>query len=337
MRGLVVTGPGEVELTDVPVVAAGPGQVVVAPRVVGVCGTDLDIVDATIDPAFVRYPVVLGHEWAGVVESVGPTAGDVVRVGDLVVVEGIVPCGGCPACLTGDTNRCETYDEFGFTRDGAAQDRVVAPRSLVHRLADGRGAEAGALVEPCAVVYRALARAGPAEGGRVLVVGDGTVALLVVHLVRLWSPAEVVMVGRRPEQADLAHRAGADRFVTELAGPDTGFDLVIEAAGSAGASTMAIRAAARGAAVVLLGFPGPGVTLDVAVDDVVNADLTIMGSFSYTSSAWRAVVDLLNAGRIDPTVVVTHRFPIARWSDALATLRGDGVTGPRGKVLLTLD
>jgi 2-desacetyl-2-hydroxyethyl bacteriochlorophyllide A dehydrogenase len=308
------------------------GEVLVRPVAIGVCGTDLDIVDGRVDPAFVHYPIVLGHEWSGVVaELTDDVAG--LRVGDLVVVEGIVPCGHCAACRHGDTNLCQTYDEYGFTRDGAARDVVAVPVELVHVLPTATNAEAAALVEPMAVVHRALTRLNVQPGQRALVIGDGTVGLLAAHLLQLWSPAEVVVQGRRPGQAALVAAAGADRFVTEDG--EGGFDVVVEAAGAVAATVSAIAAVRRGGRVGLLGFPGPGVTAPLVVDDLVNNDVTISGSFSYTSSSWRSVVGLLASGRIDPSFVITHRFALEQWADALDLLR----TGPpddaaRGKVLL---
>ena len=149
-------------------------------------------------PPYVRYPIALGHEWTGIVTGDSPLAGS------RVVVEGVVACGHCARCARGETNLCETYDEFGFTRDGAAAGLVAVPTPLVHPIAAGVAAEDAVLTEPAAVVYRGLTRAAIAPGSRVLVIGDGTIALLAVYLVRLWSPAEVVLLGRRAAQAELA-------------------------------------------------------------------------------------------------------------------------------------
>jgi DNA-binding CsgD family transcriptional regulator len=184
-------------------VTAGPGETLIRPELVGLCGTDLEIISGQIDPAYLRYPVVLGHEWTGIVTGESPLAGA------RVVVEGIVACGHCARCVRGETNLCETYDELGFTRDGAAARLVAVPSVLVHPLAAGVEAEDALLTEPMAVVYRGLARAAPAHGSRVLVIGDGTIALLAVYLLRLWSPAEIVLLGRREAQAELAAQAGA--------------------------------------------------------------------------------------------------------------------------------
>jgi threonine dehydrogenase-like Zn-dependent dehydrogenase len=329
---LVVRRPGEVGLEERAVPRPGPGEVLIRPEVAGLCGTDLDIVAGRIDPAYIRYPLVLGHEWSGTVP--GPADGDGLAPGTRVVGEGIVPCGHCPRCRAGQTNLCLTYDELGFTRDGAAAAFVTVQRSLVHPLAPGVGAEDAALAEPASVVYRGLSGAAIAPGWRALVVGDGTVALLAVRLLALWSPAEIVVLGRREGQAALAAKAGAARFETDGRAAGTGYDLVVEAAGSTDAVLSALAAARRGGTVVLLGLPPHGATAAVPVDDVVNNDLSIRGSFGYTSAAWREVVTLLSAGLLELGFLVTHRFPLTEWEAALDTLRGP--VSPRGKVMLTI-
>ena len=310
-----------------------PGSVLLRPVLVGMCGTDLEIIDGTIHPDYVRLPLVLGHEWSGVVADPGSSL-DALPTGASAVVEGIVPCGRCPSCLTGDTNRCSTYDEFGFVRDGAAADLLVAPAGLVHLLAASVSGESAALIEPASVVLRALRRAAPPPGARVLVVGDGSVGLLAVKLLGLCAPASITLLGARPEQEALAAAAGADVFVTRADQAGTGYDLVVEAAGAAAAATVALRSAGRGGTVILLGLAGTGSTVDVPIDDLVNGDITVMGSFSYTRSAWAEVVDLLNSGRLDLGFLITHRYPLEDFAAALACLRAP--VGARGKVILEI-
>ena len=333
LTALVVHSPGDIGLDGREAPAPGPGEVLIRPAVAGLCGTDLDIVAGRIDPAYVRYPLILGHEWSGTVLAGGAGA---LAPGTRVVAEGIVPCGRCAKCAAGETNLCVTYDEMGFTRDGAAASYATVSEALVHRLADGVSFEDGALVEPASVVYRGLASVAPAPGARALVVGDGTVALLAVRLLSLWSPAEIVVLGRRPAQAGLAADAGADRFETDPSAAGSGYDLVVEAAGATGAVLTALAAARRGGTVLLLGLPPHGATAAVPVDDLVNNDLTIRASFGYTSAAWRQVVTLLNAGLLGLGFLVTHRFPLSEWSAALDALRDPDPPGPRGKVLLDL-
>jgi L-iditol 2-dehydrogenase len=332
-RALVVVEPGHVALTARPAAIAAPGETLVRPDLVGLCGTDLEIIGGQVDPAFVRYPLVLGHEWTGIV------AGDSPLAGSRVVVEGIVACGHCARCARGETNLCETYDEFGFTRDGAAAGLVAVPVPLLHPIAADVTAEDAVLTEPAAVVYRGLTKAAIGPGSRALVIGDGTIALLAVYLLRLWSPVEVVVLGRRQAQAELATRAGAVRFEIAPDAAGAGYDLVVEAAGAVEAAAVAFRAARRGGTVLLLGLPPHGETVSLGVDDLVNDDLTILGSFSYTAAAWRDVVRLLNTGLIRPGFLVTHRFALADWAQAIDCLRGTGGPagdGPRGKVLLEI-
>ncbi len=323
---LIVAGPGEVGLRRRAPVAAAGGDLLVEPDLVGLCGTDLEIIDGTIDPAYLRYPVALGHEWTGIVASEGPLAGR------RVVVEGTIGCGRCARCVQGQANLCESYDEIGFTRDGAAAGQIAVPGRLVHQVGPEVAAQDAVLAEPAAVVYRALARAGVTPGSRVLVVGDGTVALLTVLLLRLWSPAEIAVLGRRPEQADLAVAAGASSFA--VSGEPAGYDLAVEAAGATAAVGTALAAVRRGGTVLLVGLPPHGDTVPLAADDVVNNDLAILGSFSYTQAAWRSVVTLLNTGQLRPGMLVTHRYPLGDWERAVAALRG--APGPRGKVLLEI-
>jgi threonine dehydrogenase-like Zn-dependent dehydrogenase len=190
-----------------------------------------------------------------------------------------------------------------------------------------------ALVEPSAVVVRGLEKVNPPIGSRVLVIGDGTIGLLTALFVRLWSPADVVVRGLRPEQAALAAAVGADRF--EVTGAEAGgYDLVIEAAGTPETAGAAVASARRGGLVLLLGLPPAGTTLEIPADSPVNNDLSIVASFGYTTASWTRVVSLVNAGQVKPGVIVSHRFPLDSWEQALAALsRPDGA---RGKVLLEI-
>lgn len=332
MKALVTTPAESVRLRDVAEPVPGHGEILVVPSLVGLCGTDLELIDATIDPAYVNYPLILGHEW------VGRIAHDVNEIGPRgtpVVVEGIVPCGYCSACRRGDTNRCATYDEVGFTRPGAAAELVAVPAHLAHVIASDVALDDAVLVEPMAVVWRALTRLPLVEEARVAVIGDGTIALLAAHLVRLFAPSRVVVVGRRLEQAALAKAAGADEFMTTT--PDELFDVVIEAAGSAEAVTSAVSLADRGGQIIVLGLAPHDQRVTVEPDALVNNDLVIQGSFSYTRHAWREVVSRLNDGSLRPSFLITHRFAMTDSESAIATLRGTTHhPGPRGKVVLEL-
>jgi L-iditol 2-dehydrogenase len=351
-RALVIPEPGSMALQDVTEARPGPGEVAIRPVHVGICGTDLELLAGDVDPAYVRYPLVPGHEWSGVVETVGPGVTG-LSPGQNVIAEGVIPCRSCARCAQGQTNLCAHYDELGFTRPGAAADQVIVPAQVVHVLGGSVSLREAALAEPAAVAWRAITRDPPRPGERVAVVGDGTVALIAAHLVGLFSPAEVVVHGLRPGQAGLAAELGATAFeisgARDLSGPGLPedalgrgaaaaparsgpFDLVIEAAGTAAAVESAIALARRGGRVILLGLAGNGVTARLPVDDVVNNDLRISASFAYTSAAWAEVAGLLSSGQIRLGPLITHRFPLHRFEDAYRALRDPA--GPRGKVML---
>jgi 2-desacetyl-2-hydroxyethyl bacteriochlorophyllide A dehydrogenase len=335
LRALVISGPaGTLSLEETGELVPGPGEVTARTAYVGICGTDLELLAGVVDPAYTRYPLVPGHEWSGVITAVGPGV-TWLSPGQRVIAEGIVPCRQCPACARGDTNLCLTYDELGFTRAGAAADQVLVPASLVHVLGPEVSLLDAALAEPAAVAWRAISRAAPRPGQAVAVVGDGTVGLIMAHLLRLYSPGSLVVYGQRPDQAELAIELGATAFETAEAaadGPAAAHDLVVEAAGTAGAVERAIGLARRGGRVVLAGLAGNGVQARFPIDDVVNNDLLIAASFGYTSAAFGEVAALFSAGQITLGPLVTHRFPLAEFESAYDALRR--ATGPRGKVML---
>jgi L-iditol 2-dehydrogenase len=328
-RALVIASPGSIGLEDVPELVPGPGEVVARPVYAGICGTDLELLTGVVDPAYVRYPLVLGHEWSGVIEAVGPGVTG-LEPGQRVIAEGVIPDRVCAECVRGNTNLCAVYDEIGFTRAGAAADQVLVPAQVVHVLGASVSLLEAALTEPAAVAWRAIRRGEPVPGERVAVVGDGTVALITAHLLGLYSPGELIVCGQRPAQAELAAELGATAF--SVGDPGGRFDLVVEAAGTAGAVERALGLARRGGRVVLLGLAGNGVTARFPIDDVVNNDLRISASFSYTSAAWAEVTALLGSGRVRLAPLVTHRFPLDAYEEAFGVLRES--SGPRGKVML---
>ena len=330
MKALVVTSPGHVGLQDVAAPVVTNDELLIQPVACGMCGTDLELIDGSIDPAYVRYPLILGHEWVGrVIDAEGePSSG-------LVVVEGIIPCGHCDECLIGATNRCRTYDEIGFTRPGAIAELISVPKGLVHQLDRAVAMLDAALVEPMAVVWRALARTTIRPHATCLVIGDGTVGLLAAHLLKRFAPDTITVLGLRSGQRDLAIDAGATEFLTEPSGQK--YDVIIEAAGQVDAVKSALSSVARGGSIALLGLPPHGAEVAIAPDDFVNNDVTLRGSFSYTRTAWAEVVGLLNAGELTPSFLVTHSFEMNDYEEALETLRHPTPDAPRGKVMMMLN
>jgi len=331
VKTLVAFGNGRVEIVEASHVVAGKGEVTVAPILTGVCGTDLEIIHSKIDPEFVQYPVVIGHEWCGRVVNIGSDVSS-IKIGDRVVVEGIIPCGHCFECVSGNTNRCTTYNEIGFNLPGAAAELIRVPADLVHKIVDSVSPESAALVEPTAVVTQGILKASPKVGAKVLVIGDGTIALIAGRLIRNWEPNLVHMLGLKEGQRVLAEQAGIDSFLTDA--PNGKYDLIIEASGSSSRISESIRTLVRGGTLLLLGFTGSDVLTPISIDDVVNGDLSVIASFGYTRSAWKQTVTLLNSGALDLTFLVTHRFLLENFSQAISAL--ESALAPRGKIVFEI-
>ncbi|MGW7054355.1 zinc-dependent alcohol dehydrogenase [Streptomyces sp. NPDC054887] len=332
-RSLVVERPGEHRLVTGPPPEPGPGEVLVRVAAAGICMSDREVYDGRRDAAYVRYPVVPGHEWSGTVEAAGPGV-DGGLVGRRTVAEGFRTCGTCARCRSGETSLCTAgYDETGFTRPGAFADHVVVPARLLHPLADDADLRAAALLEPAAVVAAAV-RAGRAEAGeRVAVVGAGTLGLLAVQLLAAGSPGELAVVDPREERGVRALEFGAsDALSPQEAAERAGrYDLVIETAGAPSTAASSCLLARRGGRVVLTGMFAPGAA---GIDPVhlSLSQLTVRSVFGAPSSAWSFAVRAFGAGLIDPAPLITHEFPLERFTDAVALVGGgDPKTG---KVLL---
>jgi threonine dehydrogenase-like Zn-dependent dehydrogenase len=330
MRAFLVQGPGKHGLSTVEDPKPGPGEVLVAPAAVGICGSDLELLDGRRPADYVRYPVVPGHEWAGRVVLAGPGVHG-LEPGVPVVAEGVRSCGSCERCGEGRTNLCTgPYAETGFTHAGALAERVVVPAALVHRLAADRPIAAAALIEPAACVATGLLEVGaPRAGSRVAVVGDGPLGLLALALLRLSWPRELVLIGSRPRRVAYAPAFGATATVLReevaAAGIHRCFDLVVDCTNVASGAATALSLARRAGTVLLLGISGAGAP---AVDpDVVSlGHLRVQGVFAASRPAWQWLVSLYGAGLFDPSALVTHRFPLDEVDRAFEVL-GDRSAG----------
>jgi L-iditol 2-dehydrogenase len=329
MRALVVDGPGRAAVTDVPDPVPGPGEVLVSVAAAGICGSDLELLDGRRPAAYVRYPVVPGHEWAGRVEAAGPGVRH-LGPGDPVVAEGLRSCGVCERCAEGRTNLCTAgYAETGFTLPGALAERLVVPARLVHRLPADRPVEPAALLEPAACVASGLLEAGmPPPGRRVAVVGDGPLGLLALLLLRAADPAELVLVGGTPARSAFGPRCGATGVVAAgdqaaLAALAGRFDAVVEATNSPAGAAAALALLRRGGTAVLLGISGAGRPA-IDPDLVVLGQLRVQGGFAASRAAWHWVTGRYAAGELDPAPLITHRFDLEAVDQAFAALTAPG-------------
>ncbi|EFH32110.1 alcohol dehydrogenase [Streptomyces pristinaespiralis ATCC 25486] len=256
--------------------------------------------------------------------------------GRKVVGEGFRNCQVCDRCHAGDTTLCGAgYEETGFTQAGAMAATLTLPARLLHPLPDDADLTAAALLEPAACVAAAALKADVRPGERVAVVGTGTLGMLAVQLLAACSPAALLMVGTRPDRAALARAFGATEYrtVDELPLPD-GFDVVVEAAGSASAARTSAGLLRRGGRLVLTGIPAAGAAgLDPT--DLVVRQLEVQTVFGATPAAWAHAVRAFAAGLLTPLPLVTHELSLDDFEYAIGLVgSGDPAVG---KVLRPAD
>jgi 2-desacetyl-2-hydroxyethyl bacteriochlorophyllide A dehydrogenase len=334
MKAVVVAGPNEVSYREVQAPAVGVDDVLVESREAGLCRTDIEMMTGVFtDPRWVRFPVIPGHEWAGTVVEVGANV-ESVRVGDRVVCEGFIVCHRCPRCRSGETQWCERIEALGFTRPGGYAELVAVPERVVHRLPEHVSWDAGVLVEPASVVLRGLEKARPQPGEAVGVIGVGTLGALAIALLALQSPSRIVAYGVREEELELARQLGATEVVLAADGaPAQGeLDLVVETAGAPVAVTLATDLCRPGGRAVLLGIAGEGRTLTLPSDLLVGKDMSLIGSIAYPASTWSRVVGLLADRVLDLDPIVTHRFAMSDFAEAVRLM--DDRRGIVAKIVL---
>ncbi|MCX4810824.1 alcohol dehydrogenase catalytic domain-containing protein [Streptomyces sp. NBC_01239] len=328
---VVVEAPGEHRLASHEPRRPEAGEALVRVHAVGICGSDREVYQGNRPEGYVRYPLTPGHEWSGTVEAVGAGV-PATLLGRMVVGEGFRNCQVCDRCHAGETTLCTAgYEETGFTQPGAMASTLTLPARLLHVLPDEADLTAAALLEPAACIAAAALRANARPGERVAVVGTGTLGMFAVQFLKAGSPAELLVVGSRPDRAALSEQFGATDFRTKNEPLPDDFDVVIETAGSADAARTAASLLRRGGRLVLTGIPAPGAEgLDPT--DLVVRQLEVHTVFGAPPDAWAHTVRVFGAGLLDPLPLVTHELPLAEFPQAIE-LVGSG--DPKvGKVLL---
>lgn len=332
-------GPG-LKVKAVPKPAPGPGEVLIAVRHAGVCGTDLHIADW--DPwaqGRIRPPLVVGHEFAGEIVATGEGVAELTP-GQTVTAEGHLVCGHCLQCRTGNAHICRNTRIIGVDRDGAFAEFVVMPETNVLTL-DGIPTEVGAIMDPLGNAFHTVLTA-EIPGSTVFVVGCGPIGCFAVGVARAAGAAKVIASDVNPKRLALAERMGAQVLINaarddvvgvvlaETGGE--GADVVCEMSGVPSALTQALRTVRMGGRVQLLGLPPGEVTLDLA-GDVIFKGITLYGVIGRRMyETWNQMRRFLSTGMLDPRPVITHRFPLARIDEALAAIR----SGDAGKVILEM-
>ncbi|HUM03222.1 MAG TPA: alcohol dehydrogenase catalytic domain-containing protein [Thermoanaerobaculia bacterium] len=316
MRALVCEAAGRAALVERPDLVPGPGEVVVRVKAALTCGTDLKLLRRGHPK--VPFPVTLGHEMAGVVDSAG--AGAPFAPGDRVTSAVTAPCGVCRPCRDGRQNLCETA--FDAPLWGAFADFVLLSprlvRGAVRRVPDGLSFEAAALLDPLASVVHGLSRVAPKAGSRVLIAGCGPIGLLFFLLLR-GKGSEIGVTGL--ERGRLALFATLGAGVDEAEAP---FDLVVDTTGDpAYASSLASRVAPGGTLLLFAGMAA-GSRLSADAFRVHYEEVSVVGSFHYTAADADRALSLLASGAVPTAPLLSKTRPLAEWREAFGEAeRGD--------------
>jgi threonine dehydrogenase-like Zn-dependent dehydrogenase len=331
MRAYVLNAPGEGWVQEVPAPVAAPGEVVVDVERVGVCGTDVDFFTGEmvyLHQGYASYPMRLGHEWAGTVASVG-TEVDPAWVGRRVMGDTMLGDGTCRRCRKGHQHVCENRQEVGVRggRPGALAEQLAVPVTSLHALPDSVDAVLGALVEPGGNAFRAEQAAAIAPGDRALVLGPGSIGLLVAMFARA-AGAEVQLMGRSEESLAYARSLGFEHVWTEDNLPDHPFDAVIDASNAAHLPARALDLVEPAGRVVYIGLAGSPSNIDTRT--LVLKDVTAVGVLS-GSPGLDATIAAYASGAVDPRPLVAATVSLEQVSAVLAGER-PGATGPEPKI-----
>lgn len=315
MKALVYPAWETLEVREVPEPTPGPGEVLLRVAAVGVCGSELEAV-ATRSPRR-PPPLVMGHEFCGVVERAGPGVTD-YRPGDRVAASSVVSCGRCADCRAGATHLCPGRQVFGMHRPGAFAEQVVVPAAALLPLPERVGPLEGALVEPLANavhVWSLLPRRFPET---VVVIGCGAIGLLTLQVARAGGALTLVAVDTNEARLELAHALGAEPLVNPTRQDvvaevraltrGRGAEVAVDAVGAAATRRAAVEVVRAGGHVVWIGLHDEGATLPAR--DVVLGERHISGSYAVTARDLETAVALLAHGRIE-VAGWTRPFPLA--------------------------
>ncbi|MBR8743681.1 zinc-dependent alcohol dehydrogenase family protein [Nocardiopsis sp. MG754419] len=323
MRAAIITEPGSLTVGDRPDPTPAPDGVVVRVGACGICGTDLHIADGEFPPS--PYPLVPGHEFAGTVTAVGERAPGGLRPGDRVAVDPSLFCGHCEYCRAGRGNLCANWGAIGDTVDGAFAEYVSVPAANCYRMPDSMSMREGALVEPLSCAVHGVRRIGVEVGERFLVVGAGTMGLLLQQLLQ-HSGARVSVVDRNTRRLEIAAELGAHATATDVSELDAAdFDAAVDVTGAPQAIEAAFTSLRRGGRLLIFGVADEAARVSLSPFRIYNDEITVVGSMAVLNSFGEAV-DLIASGVVRTELLLTDALPLEKFPEALAMMRsGAGV------------
>jgi 2-desacetyl-2-hydroxyethyl bacteriochlorophyllide A dehydrogenase len=319
MRAAVIYNPGDVKVVDLEAPSPGANEVLIKVAACGVCGTEHTLYTGGY---YANYPVVLGHEFAGVVVKVGDQVTK-IKSGDRVAVDPNQVCHKCDFCRMGSEHLCEDLKTLGITHNGGDAEYALAVEENVYLLPDSMTLEEGAFVEPLACALRAFEVANVQLGDTVLVMGAGSMGNLITQCVALSGAANVIVSEPIKLRRELALANGA----THVVDPATqdldaevrrfkriGADVVIEVVGGLKAQASAIGYTRRGGQVVFYGVSPKGGKIEISPFDINENEIKVTGSFNNPYTTAQAV-QLIGSRKVRVDNLISHRIPLECYND----------------------
>jgi NADPH2:quinone reductase len=296
----------------------GPSDLVVAVHGCGICGTDRHILEEGLPGA--RYPLVPGHEPWGEIVAVGADAGD-LDTGALVAVDPSLHCGRCARCRRGQGNMCLDWGAIGGTQAGAWADFVRLPAANAHLLPEGFPLECASIVEPVACALRGMHQLSPEAGRSAIVVGGGTMGLLLSILLELRGIEPLTLVEANPERRDLDRRMVAAQVLAPEELGDLEADYVIDATGVPAAIEDGLRRVCPNGSFMVFGVSSPEAKVPISPFEIYRREITVIGSMAILRTFGPAVETVArHTARFRP--LLTHRFGLDAFEDAVAAISG---------------
>jgi L-iditol 2-dehydrogenase len=324
MKALVYEGAWQMPLREIETPEPGPGDVIVTVQAVGVCGSDVHGFMGVTGRR--KPPIVMGHEFTGLVSAVG-SAVDQHKSGDRVVVQPLIPCGRCDSCRAGRWNICRYRSGLGMNVNGAYADMVRVPEQLLYPLPGELSWEHGALSEPLAVALHAVNMTSIQLLESLVIVGAGTIGLLTLLAARLRGVSPIIVTDLNVHRLEMARRLGAD-VVVNAAEEDPvavvqahtdgkGAHAVIEAVGASVAVKQSLAVVRDGGHVTWIGNSQPEVTLNM--QQVVTRELTIRGTYGFNQEFGQAI-EAIRLGKIDVAPLIEKVAPLDAGPDLIHDL-----------------
>jgi L-iditol 2-dehydrogenase len=328
MKALLLSEYKKLQLTEVPVPQPGADEILVRVAACGICGSDVHGYDGSTGRRI--PPLVMGHEAAGTVAEVGSAVKGFSK-GDRVTFDSTVYCGDCPNCRRGEMNLCDNRQVLGvscgdYRRNGAFAEFVIVPARIAYRLPENLSFHEAALLEAVSVALHAVSLVSIQPGSTALVVGAGTIGLLLQQALAVAGCSRVLVTDVDPTRLKLSQSLGATaallsapNFASEISKLTNGIgvDVAIEAVGITSTIATAINSVRKGGSVVLVGNVTPEVTIPLQI--VVSRQIRLQGSCA-SSGEYPRAIELMSSGKINVKPVITAVAPLEdgpRWFERL--------------------